>query len=831
MGNPLLQDLQAPVKSFQLFALEQIIRDGGDQEILEYLRLRLPDETDDECRLLIAHAVRSLDVRLTGKKSAPVDGPVDDFLPRLQAATLEEKLTLLGGLPAKKVRELAPRASELAGLDANPVYVAGIIRLFARDWPEERLEEIAAHLFAPSLSLRLVALEALTQRAPENLVKELPALLVTEDPRLRALAIRGLAAIDADEALLHLEALLCETDEFSKKAAIQNCFLLPYERVKPLLLKFLAAEQSPALLEQAGYFFVANPDAEVPGRLLEIAEHADEERAGVVESIVDECLKIIEKAGLVRGDFAEYRRRLQGIRQSAAGRRFVQEVLQRLEAESEQLRIGEVEDLVRKNLANPGFRQAFEQAVNWNISELLKQRLKGLLRAAETEPAVSSGPVPAADEPRALPIATSMTEELKERIRSISSLDIDRRNEAQETVAKILRDESSPGDLIAAALRTAIRLRLDGFAASCERFLASSDPNLLAAIIEYIGVFASGSFFEQVGKHLHSGNPRVKAAAVRQLKKINTSQALSMLKGMLMSGKKPMQSQAISSFIFFDFALVRDILIGFFETVNQPPLIESGLCLFQANPERGNLLPLYRLEKSRPAPLDRLFRVVRQETLRALISLGQLTAEQAESQEAALEKQWLREQEKKQQPAPAYALKNLPAVRAVPVRTGSSPSKSPSPANPASAANPANPSAPLISPQLQAQIQDFLQENSRFFGGAAIVFLVCAGYFLLWTPGKPGAVPSSRSGAMPTSGAAHKSGDGTLSLVIEGTVMEVMSGEKKAIVQTIAGKKYMVISKTRTFQNIPVGERITAEVVPFGPPQQEIVPANLLLIK
>lgn len=84
------------------------------------------------------------------------------------------------------------------------------------------------------------------------LIDDLPELLNSKDPQIKALAIEGLAKIDKEEALKHLQALLLSADLSDRLAGIQNCPFLPFEMVKPVLLKYFAAENHPELLIRAG---------------------------------------------------------------------------------------------------------------------------------------------------------------------------------------------------------------------------------------------------------------------------------------------------------------------------------------------------------------------------------------------------------------------------------------------------------------------------------------------------------------------------------------------------------------------------------------------------
>lgn len=69
----LLDDLRAPIKSFRIFALEEVIKSGGSPEILSVLEEINLEETDPECSMLISHAIAAVKERLSGAvETAPV---------------------------------------------------------------------------------------------------------------------------------------------------------------------------------------------------------------------------------------------------------------------------------------------------------------------------------------------------------------------------------------------------------------------------------------------------------------------------------------------------------------------------------------------------------------------------------------------------------------------------------------------------------------------------------------------------------------------------------------------------------------------------------------
>ena len=53
----ILDNLRVPIKSFRIFALEEIIKSGGNPEILSVLKEIQATEDDQDCSLLISNAI------------------------------------------------------------------------------------------------------------------------------------------------------------------------------------------------------------------------------------------------------------------------------------------------------------------------------------------------------------------------------------------------------------------------------------------------------------------------------------------------------------------------------------------------------------------------------------------------------------------------------------------------------------------------------------------------------------------------------------------------------------------------------------------------------
>ncbi|MBI3038805.1 hypothetical protein HYY75_07130, partial [bacterium] len=192
MEDTLLSNLEAPFKSFRLLALENIIREGASQEILDALHARELEEKDDECRLLLYHAISSIKQRLQGPPPESLDSQGEEnFLTYYTESGDEKKIQLLSNLSRPNAQKLSIHAPDWLEKETNAVVESALIWAFGCSWPEGRIDVLAKRLTSKSLSVRVASLEALVKLAPKALERQLPKLLVSSDSRIRMLAIRG----------------------------------------------------------------------------------------------------------------------------------------------------------------------------------------------------------------------------------------------------------------------------------------------------------------------------------------------------------------------------------------------------------------------------------------------------------------------------------------------------------------------------------------------------------------------------------------------------------------------------------------------------------------
>ncbi len=669
----LIDDLKAPIKSFRIFALEEVIRSGSSPELLQVLEEISRFEDDAECSMLISHAISAVKGRLAGASSLPaaILSGQSEFINAWQKADDNEKMRILSELPTRLPKELRELGPDLIVNETSPVIIARIIRVFCRNWPEDRFDRIAAYLDSQSLTLKLAALRTIVHMKPELLVNDLPALLLSKDPQIKALAIRGLVKVDKEEALNHLQALLLSADLSDRLAGIQNCPFLPFDMVKPVLLKYFAAENHPELLIRAGWILEMNPDVQVPFKLFEIAERSPARKAELVRGILNEAVKLLEKSGILGKQFAAYTRKLQTWVSRRNALRFARQAVARLDAEKID---PELDQTLRNGLKQQVVVDAFKEALEWPVSETVKGRLRAYIKSvaaeAENKP-VAAAPATARQTEKILSGASVDEDQLGSifagsdeagKLAALTTLDKDQAPRVLVILQKLFAGRETSSEIRVAALHSLGRLRLRGLEDAAIKLIANPNVGLATAAVEYLGEVDPDAIFPYLGQCLKIADVRMKSAALGILKNFDFNQALSSLNAMLRSADPEQQKMAIQCMEQFDFALIREQLTDYLCRCENETLAEAGLCHFAANPGPDNVYSLYKIEKAHSGRIADQTRQLREacrsgsgEEPQASPQSGEPVVEEGDE---SLQERWKAEQEKKKSRRPAYAYRS-----------------------------------------------------------------------------------------------------------------------------------------------------------------------------
>jgi HEAT repeat protein len=649
--DEIILHLALPQQSFRIFALEQAIRQGKSPALLEALERHREVESDEECRMLLAHALQMIQKRLAVGSGTPASQPARAlvFPEAFDSLPTTERFACLESVRSEADPTLPAHLPELIHREHDPGVLTALLRLYAREWNEEKATFFTAFLTSPRLSARLCALEILLQRAPETLRDSLPQLLTGGDCRVRALAIRGLAAIDADEAVEHFEHLLLATDAVGRLAALQVSVFLPFDRIRESLLKYAAAESDPEMLDKALLLFAHNPDPEIPFRLFELAESSPLPKAEKLKRCVQTACRNLKASGVMCETFDEFMAKLQTWIYRRQAAKFAQTCLERIQ-EVQGPPPAEWAQVIRQSLSKPFFREAFEEALSWPLAAETKTTLTALL-AGKPEP--GCGPVPAA---AARPPFEQRS--LDDQIRAVTAAAEAASPELDAMLTRLFQLRNPHPDLLATSLRMALKNGIGTYLEPARKLLKHPSPNTISSALEYLATFDCDAVFPFLGKYLQSGDPRIKTTALKILRQHDLAQGLSALKAMLARHDPGQNRAALACMVYFDFSLIRDFLTAFLEKTTDETVFRQGLCLFQANPDPESLYLVYRLEHNAPVALAATARDVYGAMEQQLVKERRLSPGD-DLRKAGLYQRLETEMRRRSTPPPAYALKTL----------------------------------------------------------------------------------------------------------------------------------------------------------------------------
>lgn len=784
----LIDDLKAPIKSFRIFALEEVIRTGASPQLLAALEEISRFEDDAECSMLISHAISSVKSRLAGSQASPAASLSEhsDFMAAWEKADENERMRILSDLPTRLPKGLRTLGPDLIIAESSSVIIARIIRVFCRTWPEEKFSQIASYLDSASLTLKLAALRTIVHMKPELLVNDLPALLSAKDPQIKALAIRGLVKVDKEEALNHLQALLLSSDLSDRLAGIQNCPFLPFEMVKPVLLKYFAAENHPELLIRAGWILEMNPDVQVPFKLFEIVERSPARKAELVKSILNEAVKLLEKSGILGNQFAAYTRKLQNWVAKRNALRFTRQTVAKLDSEKID---SELDQTMRHGLRQAVIVEAFREALSWPVSETVKSRISAYLKSAETTAiaasktaAVSPAEVKETGKGKSAP-KPALTVNFKnvddqKMIEILAALDTEAVKPAMPAIFEMISARETSVDVKIAAFHCLSRLRAKGLEEIAVKLINNQSTGLATAAVEYLGEVDPDAIFPYLGQCLKVADIRMKSVALGILKNFDFNQAVSSLNAMLRSSDPEQQKMAIQCMEQFDFALIREQLTDYLCRCDHENLAEAGLCHFAANPAPENVYSLYKIEKAHEGRIAEQARQLRES---CRVAGGEAIADSPQSgndteqvAEETLQERWQIEQDKKKSRKPAYAYRS-PAdeVKLTPRQTIET---------------------------LIFTLKEFASARSSWIA-LAILVAFAAGFYALFVPHGTDSGPA-------TGGAIIVD-----QFVREGTVKRVVNAAIE--IETTQGEKFVLTPAREGYRVPAIGTKLRVSLVPF----------------
>ncbi len=581
----LISELQAPVTTFRIFAIEKAIKSGASSRLLEELLISQKRESDPECQMLLEHAIASVRERLQKKDSKTSNRVTLADFARLSAADQLLVVKKTGNAQFKRDATI-DNIKRLLGMSAHAVVKAEIVKKCGSFWPDDYISYLEENLFAEASTLQLACLETIIQKAPSLFMRHFEKLVTLPDPLIRAIAIRGLSKKYPRSAATFLADSLRRGDYFSRLAALRTISVMPFAPHRASLIELLAHEQDERLLKIAAAILLANPDREVPFRICDVAVKAsDQKKASYLFELQKNCCSMIRMAELCP-DFQMYLLTLKKYRQRAVSTLFVENCLSVYESSQANTR-NELVQLLREKCQATEVMAAVKTALEkMPGNELLGLAVKSENTVATTvlTPAMSLGkPDPG-------------SQLLRKLIRIRSEKDPD----AHANIAVALSAQKPDNDLVAAALRAAVAANDNRWKNLAMIMLRRNSEDLQAAALEYLAVHDNDSFMLQVRIFIKSPSLIVRTAMLRSLCRQHPDEARGLFQSMLADRERKVREKAIGSLIHFEFSSIREMLAEALEREKDESLIRAGVAFYLANPMVESVYDLRLLEQNRP---------------------------------------------------------------------------------------------------------------------------------------------------------------------------------------------------------------------------------------
>lgn len=307
--SEITNELELPIRSFRLFAIEKALKSAASSELLKCLTNHKQKEEDYECLLLLDHAIDQISNELNSNYEQAI--LLQDLAKSFQHQTPSAQMQLLSRLKITKAdaldnQEILP---ELILMSANKTVEAEVVKKFRRFWPERLLTYLEQNLYSDSKSLQLAVLETLLKIYPDSLNERILDLVQCNDPKIRQMAIWCMARHFPELAADFIKDCLNEGDYYNRLAALQTCSILDFSLVRSSLLSLVFKEADQKIFTMACTIILNNPDKDTAWCLAAISARSQKSKRAYLKSFMPDYLENIKNSGICE-DFSSFKKSL-----------------------------------------------------------------------------------------------------------------------------------------------------------------------------------------------------------------------------------------------------------------------------------------------------------------------------------------------------------------------------------------------------------------------------------------------------------------------------------------------------------------------------------------
>ncbi len=545
-------DLCSPDPSIRFSVLSRIEELSLTEQQIDEFRGLLASECDPGIRF---HMQKVLARFEKGEKGRAGAGEIIELLHKPERDELALAL-LLDSVKKSDATAVTTALRQAGWARFSLQLLPSVLKFLKKYGADEDVEAVAALCKHTDPRVLSAAIEALEKLSPDRLREHIVPLLLNSNMGIRSRAVRILYRFDQSEALRHFESMLFANSEEEKQAALFHAFFFLFRQIESLMLRYISVETDSDLIKKAGLVFMANPDRQIPMRLLEARQACVGEKYQLIDFILKGVLQSLFRAGIVNAEPAQMLEVLESHFREKRIKLYIERFSLGLKSGESETRLKsalKLCDLLRHGVEEP--RELIEQYLARERDEKICALVKKFLESGQIEPEEAARP-----------------QEHQPAKKSLLDCSPDQRRRIFDSINK-----ENYGQLMAGVIPFFAQLGFDekivvlgaieraGTKKETElvsRCLESDNAELLTAAIDALSVINPEALHPLLPQLIKHRFDEVKVAALKVFALFDKKQAIALVEQMLHSIKPVQRRNAIFCLAHFDFASVSQILLG-----------------------------------------------------------------------------------------------------------------------------------------------------------------------------------------------------------------------------------------------------------------------------
>ncbi|MDD3002128.1 MAG: HEAT repeat domain-containing protein [Candidatus Riflebacteria bacterium] len=632
-------DLKSPDTSVRFAALQRIEETGLNPEQQAVLKRIMESERDSNLRFQMQKIIAGISI---GKQKLQGDNIVSLInIPNPDEMKLALMLESVKKSNAQEVRD-ALRFANWTKFSSK--LIPSVLKFLKKYGDKADSDNIAAMFKHSDMRVITSAIEALERLNPELLKKHLVPLLLNSNLGIRARAIRLISIWDPPEAMRHFEQLLFSSIKEEKNVALFQSFFFPFPQIESLMLRFISLENDEELIKKAAVVFMANPDKQLPVKLMEIRQTCQGIKYALIDAIMKGVIDSLFKTGIVNLEPEKMLVMLERHFKEKQIKLFVEHFASGLRSLDPEVRLKSALKLFDAAKAEiPGVRELLEKYCEKEPEKLVREKVLSLLHFKKNNKTSIKKDYFSLEENERLQILSELDKDTFEEIVSL----------LKENISKISTQE------LVLLLKAIKKHGTSSDGVFVEKCLQSSSAEILIEAIDCLAVINPDTLHILLPNLINHRFDEVKIEAIKVFARFDKKQAISLLEKTLLSIKPTTRRSAIFCLGQFDFSSVGNILFSAIKREADPENLENIISVIKSNPDEDIFYNAYFEAKNINNPKKDYFEALYPELCK------QLASQTGKSEKELYEAAETRVQEEKQSLAQksSYKLEKIQKMR------------------------------------------------------------------------------------------------------------------------------------------------------------------------